>query len=82
MQNGKEFHPLNPEMVSTMALDQEHLSLSGMNSTWPWKAWASQVVLVVKNLPASVGDTGDEGSVPGSGGFPEGEMATHSSILA
>ena len=45
--------------------------------------WASQVTLEVKNLPASAGDTGDEGSTPGSGRSPEGEgMATHSSILA
>ena len=45
--------------------------------------WASQVTLEVKNLPASAGDTGDEGSIPESGRSPEGEgMATHSSILA
>ena len=45
--------------------------------------WASQVTLEVKNLPASAGDTGDEGSTPESGRSPEGEgMATHSSILA
>ena len=35
--------------------------------------WASQVVLVVKNLPASAGDTGDPGLIPGSGRSPEGE---------
>ena len=28
--------------------------------------WASQVVLVVKNLPASAGDKRDVGSIPGS----------------
>ena len=27
---------------------------------------------VVKNLPASAGDTGDIGSIPGLGGFPGG----------
>ena len=27
----------------------------------------SQVVLVVKNLPPNAGDTGDAGSIPGSG---------------
>ena len=32
----------------------------------------SQVELVVKNLPASAGDTGDTGLIPGSGGSPEG----------
>ena len=29
--------------------------------------WASQVVLVVKNLPANTGDVRDTGSIPGSG---------------
>ena len=32
---------------------------------------ASQVVLVVKNLPASTGDIRDRGSIPGSGRSPE-----------
>ena len=31
---------------------------------------ASQVVLVVKNLPANTEDTRDVGSIPGSGRFP------------
>ena len=34
--------------------------------------WASQVALVVKNLPASVGDIRDLGLIPGSGRFPGG----------
>ena len=29
--------------------------------------WASQVVLVVKKLPANVGDIRDTGLIPGSG---------------
>ena len=29
--------------------------------------WASQVALVVKNLPANAGDVRDVGSIPGSG---------------
>ena len=33
--------------------------------------WTSQVALVVKNLPANVGDTGDVGSIPGSRRSPE-----------
>ena len=33
---------------------------------------ASQVVLVVKNLPANVGDLRDAGSLPGLGRSPEG----------
>ena len=40
------------------------------------------MALVVKNLPANAGDTGDTGSIPGSGRSPGGGMATHSSILA
>ena len=32
--------------------------------------WASQVVLEVKNPPASAGDIRDTGSIPGSGGSP------------
>ena len=32
--------------------------------------WASQVVLVVKNLPAKAGDVRDKGLIPGSGRFP------------
>ena len=37
---------------------------------------ASQVVLVVKNLPANAGDVTDTGSIPGSGRSLEKEMAT------
>ena len=33
---------------------------------------ASQVALVVKNLPASAGDIRDSGLIPGSGRFPVG----------
>ena len=33
---------------------------------------ASQVTLVVKNLPASAGDIRDKGSIPGSGRFAGG----------
>ena len=43
---------------------------------------ASQVVLVVKNPPASAGDIRDMGLIPGSGRSLEEGMATHSSILA
>ena len=34
--------------------------------------WASQVVLVVKNLPANAGDNRVTVSIPGLGKFPEG----------
>ena len=46
------------------------------------KAWASQVVLVVKNLPANLGDIRYVGSIPGSEDSLEEGMATYSSILA
>ena len=45
------------------------------------ECWASQVALVVKNLPANAGDKGDTGSMPGSGRSLEEGMAIHSSIL-
>ena len=34
--------------------------------------YASQVALVVKNLPANAGDVRDAGSIPGSRRFPRG----------
>ena len=43
---------------------------------------ASQVVLIIKNLPANTGDIRDAGLIPGSGRSLEEGMATHSSILA
>ena len=46
------------------------------------KIRASQVGLVVKNLPARAGDFRSTGSIPGSGRSLEKEMATHFSILA
>ena len=33
---------------------------------------ASQVALIIKNLPANGGDSGDEGLIPGSGRSPGG----------
>ena len=39
-------------------------------------------VSVVKNPPANAGNIRDTGSIPGSGGSLEEEIATHSSILA
>ena len=35
-----------------------------------WNPGASQGALVVKNSPANAGDTGDTGSIPGSGISP------------
>ena len=34
--------------------------------------WASQVALMVKNLPANAGDIRDQDSIPGSGRSPGG----------
>ena len=42
----------------------------------------SQVALGIKNPPANAGDSGDAGSIPGSGRPLEEGTATHSSILA
>ena len=39
---------------------------------WDYKYGASQVVLVVKNLPASARDISDVGFIPGSGKSPGG----------
>ena len=50
----------------------------GSYTVWPLKSgffhftWTSQVALVVKDLPANSGDTGDSGSIPGSGRSPGG----------
>ena len=37
---------------------------------------ASQMALSVKNLPANAGETGNTGSIPGSGGSPGGGNGT------
>ena len=42
----------------------------GLIMYWYTNEGASQVVLVVKNPPASEGDTADSGSIPGSGRSP------------
>ena len=52
------------------------------NKGWHNTIWASQVVLVVKDMPGSAGDTSDTSSIPGSGRPLEEGTATHSSILA
>ena len=46
------------------------------------KQGASQVALVLKNLPANAGDVRDVDSIPGLGRSLEKGMATHSNILA
>ena len=52
---------------------------SGSNHAY---SLASQVVLVVKNLPSNAGDLRDMVSIPGQEDSLEKGMATHSSILA
>ena len=47
-----------------------------------YSVWASQMALVVKNLPANGGDIIDLGSILGQEDSLEEGMATHSSILA
>ena len=44
--------------------------------------WDSQLVLVGKNIPASVGDIRDMGSVPGLGRSPRGGQGNPPKILA
>ena len=66
-----------------------------MRPGWPWAGfasaslglgsgcvldWASQVALVVKNLPANAGDVRDTDLILGREDPLEEEMATHSSI--
>ena len=46
------------------------------------KVKSPQVVLVVKNPPASAGDTRDASSVPGSGTSPGGGHGNHFHYLA
>ena len=49
--------------------------------TASWKNRASQVALVIKNLPANAGIIRDMGSIPGSGRYLREGMTIHSSIL-
>ena len=54
---------------------EEFYKMLATNSQW--QAYTlflgvSQAVIIVKNLPANWGDTGDVGSIPRSGRFPGG----------
>ena len=54
---------------------EEFYKMLTINSQWQTYTLllgASQVMIVVKNLPANAGDTGDTGSIPRSGRFPGG----------
>ena len=48
-------------------LNFSEISSEFQNCIALWRDWASQVVLVVKNLPANTGGVRDTGSFPGSG---------------
>ena len=56
--------------ISLVISSIEHLYYGIVFNKKYHKSGASQVKLVVKNPPASVGDTRDMGSIPGSGRFP------------
>ena len=43
-----------------------------MTGPWCGRMLASQVALVIMNLPANVGEVGDVGLIPGSGRSPGG----------
>ena len=63
----------NIEMKINRQTDTQHYQLSEKYELkLPYSYWASQVVLVVKNLPDNAGDVRDTGSIPGSGRSPRG----------
>ena len=74
------FHTQEVASVRSTALTQVFLSVRelmclcvhGILSYIYNLVWASQVALVVKNLPANAGDIRDVGSIPGSGRCPGG----------
>ena len=68
--------PLLPQLLAKEA------KLSLFLASAVFSLGASQVALVVKNLPANAGDIRDVGSIPGLGRSPGGGNATHSCILA
>ena len=64
-----------------MPLDYTLKTVKVVNFMLDILPWASQVMLVVKNLLANAGDIRDLGSILGLGRSPRGGHATHSSIL-
>ena len=94
-----QFLILKDKVSSKMEMyESVHLSISSPTSNairfliFFNSVWASQVALVVKNLPANAGDIRDMGWIPGSGRSREGGhgnpfqysffFLTYSSILA
>ena len=68
--------PAPTEVPANSRIKGRHASLVTSRYT------SAQVVLVVKNLPASAGDVRDAGSIQGQEHPLEDGMATHFSILA
>ena len=69
----------------TLTTSNSLVTFEGTVSSGLWEWRASQVALVVKNLPANAGDTRnvrDTGLIPGWEDPLEEGVATHSSILA
>ena len=77
---------LNTEFLNMCFLLPLVLSINNGKTLMFWSnfiwLWASQVALVVKNLPANAGDARDTDLIPGLERSPGEGMATHSSILA
>ena len=58
----------------TQSLAQLSMCIFFIHTSNVW--WASQVVLVAKNLPTNAGDITDAGLIPGLGGSPGGGHIT------
>ena len=63
--------PEEATYLTSFQMKQVLLYFLTLNATY-LKTGASQAALVVKNLPANVGDTRDMGLIPGSGRSPGG----------
>ena len=63
-------------------MEKEQVGKEIKRSTLHCTGQASQVAVVIKNLPANAGDIRDVSSVPGLGRSLEKGMATHSTVLA
>ena len=59
--------PITCESGSVLSSASSIFGLSSCFPVTPIPPWVSRVVLVLKNLPATVGDARDMGSIPGLG---------------
>ena len=82
LQNRNCFMTQTPPLLSDYVTNPLELVPNKACMFKDWGGGASLVALVVKNLPASLGDVRDTGLIPGSGRSLEKSKATHSSILA